>query len=474
MANNRVRFLVAIFLAAIAAQATARERVRQPRYVIFLMADGMGVDELEMGRQYSLSVLGHDLFITSTLAEEGVCALMDTFSSSSHVTDSAAAATAWATGHKVKNGQIAIHPKTLEPLETVLEYYKNTHGFRTGIVSNDAITGASPAAWAAHVRSRNNGEEIARQFCDQTRPDVILGGGRASFLASKRRDKRDIIGDFVTRHGYRYVETARDLDRVQSGRVLGLFGDGILTAQIDRPPEGAREPLTSDMTEAALRILSAGRPKGFFLFVEECVPDKGGHGNDAAAVVQGVLELDRAVAAVYRFYRKHRGETLIVVTSDHETGGLQWLYNFGWQKKVRDSMRRDGEVDPVVRLASVRASINKAVAGLEEKLTPEQRARLRWRYRQFDFNDDLARAMKDGRRTLGRLGDTWKRVVMHLVATNTGAYYTQGTHSYAAVPLFAIGVGAERFRGHIDNAEVGRTLLRLAGRQDFRPTASGN
>jgi alkaline phosphatase len=440
----------------------------QPRYVIFVMADGMGVDELELAREYSKAVLGHDLFLITTLAREGVCALMDTYSSDAMVTDSAAAASAWAIGRKIKNGQLSVNPATLEPIQTILEYYKEKHGFRTGIVSNDAITGASPAAFAAHVRNRNQVEEIARQFCDQSRPDVILGGDRKAFLAGERLDGRDLIRDFVTLHGYQYVQTAGELKRVRSGKVLGLFHEDAMTWQIDLPPAGAGEPSTSEMAEAALRVLSAGQPKGFFLFVEECVPDKAGHKNDAAATLLGVLELDRVVRSTYQFYRKHPGETLLLVTADHECGGLQWLYGVDWLQQTREAKRHDGERDPLARLGTVRASIQRAVAGLDKQLTAEQRARLRWRYRCFDLDPEVERALRDGRQTLGELGKGWDRVLAYEVARNTGAFYTGGSHSLVPVPLFAIGVGAERFQGHVNNCEVGRILFRLAGRQDFR------
>jgi len=464
--------MLAVLAFASCTYAAGWKDERQPRYVIFMMSDGMGVDELELARQYSLAVLGHDLFLTQTLAREGYCALVDTYSSNNLVTDSAAAASAWATGRKVKNGQLSVDPSSRAPLQTILELLKEKHGFRTGIVSNDIITGASPAAFASHGIWRNETEDIARQYCDQSQPDVILGGGRKDFLASSRWDDRDLVGDFVVRHGYRYVETAEELDRVRSGKVLGLFADGTFTWHIDRPPESAKEPMTSDMTEAALRILSADRPKGLFLFVEECVPDKAGHKNDAAAMVLSILEFDRAVAAAYRFYRRHRGETLLLVTSDHECGGLQWVMGYEWEEKIRAAERREGERSPVARLASVHASIEKAVAGLQEKLTPEERARLRWRYRDFQFDSRIVQALEEGRATLGKMGDKWENILTFLVARNTGAYYTGGQHSLAPVPLFAIGVGAERFGGHLDNTDIGLALFRLAGRQDFRTPAT--
>jgi len=471
--KRRLLLAATVVAMALCPPAFSIEHSRQPRYVIFMMGDGMGVDQFEIARQYSLKVLGRDLFMTSTLLREGNCALMDTYSSSSLITDSAAAASAWATGRKAKNGQISVDSKTLQPLQTILEYYKTERGFRTGIVTDDSITGASPAAFAAHVSSRSKTQEIARQYCDQSRPDVILGGGRADFLAANRSDGRDLIHDFVALHGYKYVKTARELARVRSGKVLGLFNDGVMTWHIDRPPEGSDEPLVSEMTEAALRILSAGRPKGFFLFVEECVPDKAGHKNDAAAMLRGVLELDRAVEVAYRFYRKHAGETLLIVTADHECGGLQWVEGFDWEGKIVAATRHPGETHPLARLRSVHASIARAVEGLKEQLTPEQQARLRWRYRRFDFPPKVARAVKEGRTTLGKMGDKWESILTYLVSYNTGAYYTVGAHSLAPVPFFSIGVGSERFVGHLDNDEVGRAIFRLAGRQDFSEKIAG-
>jgi len=268
------------------------------------------------------------------------------------VTDSAAAATALATGVKTSNGAIAIAPDGTR-LPTILELAKRA-GKSTGLVTTCQITDATPAAFAAHVPHRSDQSEVARQYLEETGVDLILGGGAAYWYPAGAatpfpadstdplQASRGTAGDLVARAralGYAFVTSAADLraatalpSRLPSGsadcrvvlptRLLGLFANQELFAQ---RPEGQGDayapPVTlADLTEAAITLLSRN-PEGFFLMVEESAIDRMAHRNNAPLTLKGVLELDRAVRVALA-HAEADPETLIVVTADHECGGL--------------------------------------------------------------------------------------------------------------------------------------------------------
>ena len=274
-----------------------------PRVILFI-GDGTGVGAWTAAR-VSADALAVDLL--------PVGGLVDTREGSGKITDSAASATALATGIHTFNGAISVGPDS-QPVTTVLELAE-ARGMATGLVATSSITHATPAAFSAHVTQRDEQFEIARQMAGQG-IDVLLGGGRRFFDPAVRPDSADLLGGLARRSTL--VDSpaafrALDLDSVTT--LVGLFADDGMPAVADRAPTLA------EMTAAALAILNRD-PDGFFLMVEGSQPDWREHDNDSlAAVATEVLDLDRAVAVALEYCARHP-ETLLVVTADHETGGL--------------------------------------------------------------------------------------------------------------------------------------------------------
>jgi alkaline phosphatase len=244
-----------------------------------------------------------------------------TASADDPVTDSAAAATALATGVKTNNGMIGQDPDG-NPLTTILEYAQ-TKGMAVGLVTTVQMSHATPAAFAAHVNDRNNMTEIASQML-AAEVDVLLGGGEDEFLptgtsghypeSGERGDGRNLITE-ATAAGYSYVYNATGLDAIDpaaTSRVLGLFGD----EEMLRP----FSPSLAEMTQKAINILSQD-PDGFFLMVEGGQIDWASHANDATQTISDTAGLDAAIA-VGQAYAASASNTLIIVTGDHETGGM--------------------------------------------------------------------------------------------------------------------------------------------------------
>ncbi len=287
------------------------------RAIILFIGDGMGPVHRTAGRWAAVG-MGGKLFMDNM----PVSGWARTASANSAVTDSAAAATAIATGVKTDNGKIAMDPSG-QPLETILEQAK-ARGMAVGLVTTTQIAHATPAAFAAHVISRGNMVEIARQMI-ALGVDVLLGGGEDEFLPTtvtgcypepgERTDGRNLIAEAIAA-GYTYVCNEADLAAVNPAattRLLGLFAD-----------EGMVRPFSPplhQMTRKAIEILSRD-PDGFFLMVEGGQIDWASHANDATNAITDTIGLDWSVA-VAQAYAASTSDVLIIVTADHETGGMQ-------------------------------------------------------------------------------------------------------------------------------------------------------
>lgn len=278
---------------------------------ILVIGDGMGFEQVRAASYYHAGT--EEALAFHELPHRGE---VTTDSASIFVTDSAAAGTAMATGVKVYNGVISVRrPGDGAALETILEYHR-AQGRGAGLVTTTYATHATPAAFAAHEEDRGNTAEIAVDCFTETQPDVILGGGG-----------NGVSRELAESSGYTVVTTRAELEALATGqvaRISGQFGTTHLPYEVD----GLGDlPHLSEMTRVAVEIL-ANDSDGFFLMVEAGRIDHAGHANDLAANIGETLELSRTVAWLHD-WAEADGETLLVVTSDHETGGMEVLANRG-------------------------------------------------------------------------------------------------------------------------------------------------
>jgi alkaline phosphatase len=275
-----------------------------PTRVILFIGDGVGTAYWSAAR-----------FAADSLAIEEfpVVGLVDTRSSSHKVTDSAAGATVYALGLRTFNYAIGVGPDSV-PGQTVLEFAAEK-GMATGLVATSTITHATPASFAAHVPNRRMESEIARQMARQPLR-VALGGGR-KFFGGSAPDADNLIPGI--RERFTYVETGAELRSLQLDTVRSLFG---LFAEEGMPAaHEVRTPSLPEMASAALEILDR-EPNGFFVMIEASQPDWRGHDNrPLEEVTAEMLDFDRTIRVALDYQARHP-ETLIVITADHETGGL--------------------------------------------------------------------------------------------------------------------------------------------------------
>ncbi|MFW9938528.1 MAG: alkaline phosphatase, partial [Candidatus Thorarchaeota archaeon] len=231
-----------------------------------------------------------------------------TYSADNSVTDSAAAATAIATGYKTNNGYLSILPSLIS-VQTILEMAQEK-GKSSGIVSTTEVTHATPAAFMTHVTSRYQTSEIARQIVEESGVDIIMGGGKVYFNSQQINEMQI--------NGYQIVENKTGLQSISSGKLFGLFADSHLPYEIDR--DYTLTPSLADMTDKGIELLSQD-PDGFFLMVEGGKIDHAGHANNKVNVALETIEFYYAIERAITFV-KNTKNCLLIITADHETGGL--------------------------------------------------------------------------------------------------------------------------------------------------------
>lgn len=276
----------------------------QIKNVILMIGDGTGLAQISTGQ---IAIAGPDgLLHLQTMPVTGI---VKTHSSDNLITDSAAGATAFSCGLKTYNGAIGVDP-ALNPCKTILELAEEK-GLSTGIISTSSITHATPASFASHVEQRSMQEDIAEDFLDSG-VEVFLGGGVRWFAQDQRSDSLDLMGEF-TDQGYEVLLSKEQLSNSSSEKLLGLFADDGLERKNS-------EPSSQAMVNKALQVLNKNE-NGFFLMVEGSQIDWAGHGNNVEYLKREIQDFDEAVKAILDFAKKD-GETLVVLTADHETGGM--------------------------------------------------------------------------------------------------------------------------------------------------------
>ncbi|MFW9798850.1 MAG: alkaline phosphatase [Candidatus Thorarchaeota archaeon] len=271
--------------------------------IILMIGDGMGFDQVKLARWVEV---GHDKNLTMENSRFNWSAT--THSANDPITDSAAAGTAIATGVKTYNGRIAMDASGA-PVETILEIAQSANK-ATGIVTTTTVDHATPASFMTHVISRTDYSEITRQIVEEAAVDVIMGGGNSSFSS-------DQLAAMIA-NGYSYVQNRLEFESITSGKVIGLFSDSGM--DIEQTRNFTTTPSLAEMTNKSLEILSQDSD-GFFLMVEGGQIDWGCHDNNKTYAALEAIAFDKAVNVSLEYVQDH-SNTILIVTADHETGGL--------------------------------------------------------------------------------------------------------------------------------------------------------
>ena len=432
-----------------------------PKYVFYFICDGMGPSH----------VLGTELFLGE---KEGVIgrpaklcftqfphtAFVTTFSASNGVTDSAASGTALATGQKTNNGYLGVNPAG-EPVYSVAHAAKQS-GYAVGVATTVCINHATPGAFYAHNKSRNNYHDIAQ---DMLAADYdFYAGGDAKCNDQQRQalySKAEKQGYTIARGYDDYLAKADDADKMMLYQKEASEG---IPYTIDRTSD---DLTLAQITEAAIDFLYDKSKKGFFVMIEGGKIDYASHSDDAATVFHEVLDFNAAIAEAVEFYKKHKDETLIIVTADHETGGLVLGYSGAYklnlkaldcqkasEDKLKEIMRTKAMQRMIMRWEDIQAVIAENT-GLWGELTPnkQEEAAMKQLFEEGNANPEKRVEKFEAIATVA------KNAVNRIALVS----WASPNHSGTFVPLFAIGEDADEFHGVIDNTDIPKIIKKVAG-----------
>lgn len=392
--------------------------------VILLIGDGMGYAHVTAARLAQGKKLHMDQIKTT--------GTMTTASANSIVTDSAAAGTAMATGFKTNNGMISVTPDG-KSLKTILEAAREK-AKATGLVSTTRITHATPAVFAAHVPDRDDETTIADQML-KADVDVLLGGGKSYFVpesaGGKRKDNRDLTAEAKTR-GYTVVSTKDELAAVNGGKVLGLFNKSHLNYEVDR--DLTKEPSLAEMTTKAISLLD--KNKGFFLMVEGGRIDHAAHANDPAGVYGDTLAFDTAVNVALDYAEKNK-DTMVIVTADHETGGL--IIGAGGEDAKAD-------ITLLNKLTKTAEYMGKQIKADGSNIDAV--------FARYAAINDLTENERTGIQTAANKA----LAAANVISARAGIKFNSGGHTGVTVPVMVTGEKEYELAGLIDNTQIAKII----------------
>jgi alkaline phosphatase len=417
--------------------------------VILMIVDGASNEQYTLARWFKGSALAFDEYLVG---------MVKTHISNSVIADSAPMATAFASGVRTSNQFIGVgpHGKTLStqdtpdnairyrPLGTVLEGARLL-GKATGVVATSSVCNATPAAFISHSPTRSSTNEMMEQAVYQGL-DLVLGGGSNLLRKDLRPDKEDLQAVLENR-GYTIVSNQAELDAHKQGRLFGLFASGSMAADLDRKEFAPKQPTLKEMTIKAIELLSKD-PDGFFLMVEGSQVDWGAHSNDPAHVLGDLMAFEKAVAAALAAV-KNDNETLLLVLSDHATGGM--TIGNTLTDKSYNRITVEQVVEPFKKMQLTAAGIVRKLGDDKSAASVKQAIATFW---GIQITDEESIEIANW---IAASPATAPDAIGSVVSRNhTVIGWTTFGHTAGDVPLFALGPGAPR--GLLDGPDIGTTI----------------
>ncbi len=443
---------------------------KTPKYIFLCIGDGMGQAQIQSADLFLRETTGDSLDIMY-LPVNGD---QFTYSASSNITCSSASGTAYSCGHKANNGQVCLTPEEGDTLYSVAKAAKEA-GMKVGILTTVSIDHATPAVFYAHNESRHNYHEISLELA-KSNYDFFGGGGF-----------KDPIKDSVNAYtkaqeaGYKFITNKDSLEMASTlnKKIVAYNPNTILPFAIDN-----EEGFTlADLTRNAIKTID--NPDGFFMMIEGGKIDWACHANDITTSIHETINFNEAVLEILKFYKEHKDETLVIVTADHETGGLgigsenfPYKTNFPLLKnqtisydnfgkvlfnEVNDKFTFDNYLEQLAKYYNFNVE-----NGVE--LTKDDIQRLKNAY-DFVMNDKAVCNAETHRvyniKSAEQRSDKIQALVVTanaIIGEKAGLGWTTFAHTGVQVPIRAIGVGSDRFESQIDNTEIAHIIFEFIGK----------
>lgn len=444
---------------------------QKPKYIFFMIGDGMGLNQINLTEVFLAAQEDRNTVFPLVFSTFPYATFATSYSLSHGVTDSAAGGTALAVGKKTKNGVIGMDSTATVTYKSIA-YAAKDAGFGVGITTSVSIDHATPASFYAHQPSRNNYYEIGQDLI-KSNFDFFAGAG---FLSpDKSSDKKDAPSLFpqFTQAGYTLAYGLDDYNRVQQ------TADKIILMQAKEEDPAALKyaidqkdgDLTlAAVTDAAITSLSKNE-NGFFLMVEGGKIDWSSHANDATTTIREVLDFNEAVKRAFAFYEKFPEETLLLVTADHETGGIA-IGNGSSRlntKLLANQRVSQGALSQI--LTSLR-STNDDVSWEEVKRVLTDNVGL---FAEVTVSKEEEEALvaiyeksfvqhkEETTKSLYANDDKLASEAINILNKKGSVSWASGGHSAAYIPVFAIGAGAEKFSHKMENTDIPKKVAEAAG-----------
>ena len=466
--KRKIFCLSMLFFLALATFAEGRAK-----YVFYFIGDGMGVNQVNLTETYLAAIQGRIGVEPLLFTGFPATGFVTTYSATNGVTDSAAGGTALATGIKTRNGAVGMtDEETFVPV-SVAEVAKAA-GAAVGVATSVSIDHATPASFYAHVPNRSMYYEIGKDLV-RTGFDFYAGSDFLKPKPENSTEPDDLYG-LCLKAGYTIARGHDDYCKkapaAKGGMILfqdkGAADRSSLPYAINRK---AGELTLAEITQAGIDYLNYRNKDGFFLMVEGGKIDWACHANDAATVIKEVIDMDQAVRVAYDFYLQHPDETLIVITADHETGGLALgigPYELHTDLLQYQTMSADLYTQHIAQLRKQHGDnlswemVKQDLAAHwgfwdKVKLDDADTERLQKAF------DALKAGMSQGESNLYSKEDALSTTARRILNRKAHIGWQSGGHSNGIVPVFAIGAGAERFVGKLENTDIPQRIKQAAG-----------
>lgn len=495
---NRTLFSLAAVAMTLCCSLTASQaEQKQPKYIFYFVGDGMSQPQISMAEKAINTPEFLEQFNKQTCniynIKEGQklnirqftgTGMATTNAENRYITCSAAAATALSTGHKTTINTISKNGARTENLKSVAEMARD-NGYKVGVISSVSIDHATPACFYAHEDDRNKYENIG-QWLLKSDYD-FFGGGFVRWDTYKNKTKDQFL-DSLRLKGYTVSTSKSQLDAVNSstkkafctiGKNISKVHDGsALPYNIDLDIQQSDDDriVLRDFVQKAIEVLD--NENGFFLFTEGGKIDWADHGNDAVTNVYETLALDAAVGVALDFYAKHPDETMIVLTGDHECGGLTLGYAgthyesaFGLMSKQTVSYQEFSEM--MFGFMKTKPSFEQVMEKITEnfgltvdgegplKLSPLELRRLQQAYEQ-SLDPRNSQMLREERYLYYGSYEPVTVTVTHILDNKAGVDWASFSHTALPVPVYSIGCGSELLIGYFDNTDIPKTIMKVA------------
>lgn len=432
--------------------------VNAQKYVFLFIGDGMGQSDVDLYEAYLAEKDGKEGFVQSNISKIPLLSMCTTHCKNRRITDSGAAGSAIACGQKFNVGEIAYSETGNQP-KSIAKVAKEK-GMKVGIISTAPMNHATPASFYANQPTRKNYYQIGLQL-SESNFDFFGGGGLLKQTGNKK-DEKDLM-TIYQESGYLTFTSLKAIASMKSHNNKVIFTNETLDRDASIPYMIDREDLPNnslaEIVETA--IVHLDNPKGFFMMVEGGKIDYAAHDNDAASIIGEMEDFDNAIAEAYKFYLQHKNETMIIITADHETGGVSlgiadngYESDFGILSKQKMSMSKFGTIikkqtknEDNVSLKEYTYLASKYFMGIEMDFSADEQAILNEAYAAINAKSNRA---KDEAKSKYNGNNPMAYAFCQIMNRRASVGFTTNAHTCAKVPVYAVGTTTPI----LDNTEI--------------------